>query len=97
MNRVKLPARSPNLNAFAERWVRSVKSEVLSKRILFGEQSLRHALKHYTAHFHEERLHQGMGNVIPFPSTQPANDREGPLLYHERLGGLLKYYEWEAA
>lgn len=97
VERVKLPTRSPNLNAFAERWVRSVKSEVFSKLILFGERSLRHALNHYTTHFHEERPHQGIGNVIPFPSTQPANDREGPILCHDRLGGLLKYYEREAA
>jgi transposase InsO family protein len=97
VKRVKLPARSPNLNAFAERWVRSVKSEVLSKLILFGERSLRHALKHYIAHYHTERPHQGIGNVIPFPLTQPANDREGPIQCHKRLGGLLKYYEQRAA
>ena len=84
-------------NAFAERWVRSVKDEVLSKLILFGERALRHALKHYTTHFHEERPHQGIGNVIPFPVTQAANDREGPIQCHERLGGLLKYYDREAA
>jgi hypothetical protein len=97
VNRVPLPPRSPNLNAFAERWVRSVKSEALSKLILFGERSLRHALKHYTAHFHQERPHQGMGNAIPFSATQPANDREGPIQCHERLGSLLKYYERRAA
>jgi transposase InsO family protein len=97
INRVPLPPRSPNLNAFAERWVRSVKAEALSKLILFGERSLRHALKQYTAHFHEERPHQGIGNVIPFPANQAANEREGPIQCQERLGGLLKYYEHKAA
>ena len=97
VKRVKLSARPPNLNSFAERWVRSVKSEALSKLILFGERSLRHALQHYTAHFHEERPHQGIGNVIPFPARQPANDREGPIQCQERLGGLLKYYNRKAA
>jgi putative transposase len=92
-----LPPRSPNLNAFAERWVKSVKSEVFSKLILFGERSLRHALTQYTAHFHEERPHQGIGNVIPFPARQPAHDRERVIHCQERLGGLLKYYEREAA
>jgi putative transposase len=82
INRVPLPPRSPNLNAFAERWVKSVKSEVLSKLILFGERSLRHALNQYTSHFHEERPHQGIGNVIPFPSGLPANDRERPIQCH---------------
>ncbi|HEY5029792.1 MAG TPA: integrase core domain-containing protein [Candidatus Angelobacter sp.] len=53
-----LPPRSPNLNAYAERWVRSVKEECLSKLILCGEGSLRRALHHYQAHYHEERNHQ---------------------------------------
>jgi putative transposase len=54
-----MPARSPNLNAYAERWVRSVKEECLSKVILFGERSLRRALSNYVDHFHAERNHQG--------------------------------------
>ena len=91
-----LPARSPNLNAYAERWVRSVKEECLSKVILFGESSLRRALSNYVDHFHTERNHQGKGNVLLFPS---ANDRqrEGPVRCHERLGGLLRFYHREAA
>ena len=56
-----LPARSPNLNAYAERWVRSVKEECLSKVVLFGERSLRRALSEYVEHFHAERNHQGKG------------------------------------
>ena len=54
--------KSPNLNAFAERWVRSVKAECLSKLILFGERSLKRALHHYEAHYHQERNHQGKDN-----------------------------------
>jgi putative transposase len=53
-----LPARNPNLNAYAERWVRSVKEECLCKVILFGERSLRRALSEYVEHFHAERNHQ---------------------------------------
>ncbi len=56
---LKLPPRSPNLNSYAERWVRSVKDECLSKLILFGEASLRHSLASYLAHYHGERNHQG--------------------------------------
>jgi len=63
---LKLPARSPNLNAFAERWVRSAKEECLSKLILFGEGSLKRALAGYVEHFHSERPHQGKGNVLLF-------------------------------
>jgi putative transposase len=64
---IRLPARSPNLNSFAERWVRSVKEECLSKLILFGERSLRRALQQYVVHYHEERNHQGKENLILFP------------------------------
>ncbi len=92
---VKLPARSPNLNSFAERWVKSVKSECLSKLIFFGEESLRHALNEYVPHFHQERNHQGKDNVILFPSEESGNE-DAPIRCHERLGGLLKYYNREA-
>jgi len=97
ITRVPLPPRSPNLNAYAERWVRSVKEECLARMILFGEGSLRHALTQYVTHFHHERNHQGKGNVLLFPVISPAPEREGPIQCHERLGGLLKYYEREAA
>jgi putative transposase len=61
-----LPARSPNLNAYAERWVSSVTEECLSKVILIGERSLRRALSNYVDHFHAERNHQGKSNVLLF-------------------------------
>jgi hypothetical protein len=95
---LKLPARSPNLNAHAERWIRSVKEECLSKLILFGEASLRRALGEYLTHFHHERNHQGKGNVVLFPlNRQPAPGSDRPVCCRERLGGLFKYYHREAA
>jgi len=97
VKRLPLPPRSPNLNAYAERWVRSVKDEALSHLILFGEGSLRHALQEYVAHYHYERNHQGKGNVLLFPSTNQDSERAGLMQCRERLGGLLKYYEREAA
>jgi putative transposase len=97
VKRVSLPPRSPWLNAFAERWVKSVKDEALSRVILFGEGSLRHVLGEYVVHYHAERCHQGLGNVMPFPASASANDREGPIACRERLGGLLKYYHRKAA
>lgn len=88
-----LPPRSPNLNAHAERWVRSVKEECLAKLILFGEGSLRRALAQFEAHFLTERNHQGLGNQIPFPvSTDHIGKVEGSVLCRQRLGGLLKFY-----
>jgi transposase InsO family protein len=91
-----LPPRSPNLNAYAERWVRSVKEECLSRIVLFGERALRHTLKQYEAHYHAERPHQGKGNVILLPSAQELGCH-GPVRCCERLGGLLKYYHRKVA
>ena len=96
---ITLPVRSPDLNAYAERWVLTVKSECLSKLILIGEQSLRNALKQFVEYFHHERNHQGLDNVIPFPKkkldVEVANS--GPIQRRDRLGGLLKYYYREAS
>jgi hypothetical protein len=86
-----LPPRSPNLNSFAERWVRSVKEECLTKLILFGEESLHRALNEFTAHFHSERDHQGKGNVLLFPSPPTTTPRQN-VRCRERLGGLPRYY-----
>jgi putative transposase len=91
-----LPAQSPNLNAYAERWVRSVKEECLSKIILFGERSLRRALSEYVSHYHAERNHQGKSNVLLFRRVTETC-RDGPVQCRERLGGLLRYYHQEAA
>lgn len=93
---LKLPPQSPNLNAFAERWVRTVKEECLDQLILFGERSLRHALNEYLAHHQHERNHQGLDNVIPFPH-QRTGCREGAILKSERLGGLHNFYHRAAA
>jgi putative transposase len=97
VKRIVLPPRSPNLNPYAERWVRSVKEDALSRLILFGERSLRHALQEYVAHYHHERPHQGKGNVILMPTTYHRQRPNGPVHCRERLGGLLKYYHGEAA
>ena len=94
---LKLPARSPNLNAFTERWVRPVKEDCLSKLILFGEASLRRVLRGYLIHYHAERNHQGKNNVILFPYSLSTESSEGSIECRERLGGVLKYYYRNAA
>lgn len=90
---IRLPAKSPNLNAFAERWVRSIKQECLSKLILFGEASLWRALIEYSRHYHRERNHQGKDNGLLFPDqAERRNDQSRTIECRQRLGGLLKYY-----
>jgi putative transposase len=91
-----LPVRSQNLNAYSERWVRSVKEECLSKVLPIGERSLRLALSEYVAHYHAERNHQRKDNVLLFPRDTQTR-RGGPVQCRERLGGLLHYYHQEAA
>ena len=97
VKRVPLPPRSPHLNAFAERCVRSVKEEALSRFMLFGENALYHVLKEYVAHYHAERPHQGKGNAILFPSAHTDQQPERLIQCREWLGGLLKYYHRKAA
>ena len=73
---IVLPPRSPNLNAFAERWVRSIKQECVSRLILFGEAALRRTVTEFLSHYHLERPHQGKGNQLLFPS---------PLRHHQAM------------
>ena len=87
---LKLPPQSPNLNAFAERWVRSVKDECLDQMILFGERSLRHSLNEYVAYHQHERNHQGLDNVIPFPSQQ-SSCQEGIIRKIRAVGRLAQF------
>ena len=97
VERVVLPPRSPNLNAYAERFIRSVKEETLSRMILFGERALWHVLNEYVDHYHQERNHQGKDNILLFPTSRADERRTDPIHCRERLGGLLQYYEREAA
>jgi putative transposase len=93
---VKLPARSPDLNAYAERFVLSVKSECLAKIIPLGERHLRKAVKEYTEHYHLERNHQGLDNeLIEKLADSPTMD--AAVECRERLGGILNYYYRRAA
>jgi hypothetical protein len=95
---VKLPARSPNLNASAERFVLSIKSECTDRMIFFGEPRPRHAIDQYMIHYHAERPHQGIGNVIPIPADNTSPEQvESGIECRERLAGLLRFYHRKTA
>ena len=85
---------APNMNAYAERFVRSIKSECLDQMIFLGRESLVNAITEYAAHYHDERSHQGIGNVL---ISAAAPQSEGIVRTTERLGGLIKYYYRRAA
>ncbi len=93
---VKLPSRSPNLNAHAERFVRSVKSECLAQIIPLGERHLRHAVTEYMEHYHVERNHQGIDNKL-IDDQRGSTSMTGGIERRERLGGMLSYYYKRAA
>jgi putative transposase len=96
MSTVKLPPRSPDLNAFAERFVRSAKQECLRKVIPLGEAHLRKIVAEYVEHYHRERNHQGLGNQLIEPSSS-GRHTVAAIKCRERLGGTLRYYHREAA
>lgn len=88
---IRLPPRSPNLNAYAERFVRSIKDECLNRMILVGHASLRRAISEFMIHYHLERNHQGIENQL----IRPAATRIMPSAQvhrRQRLGGMLSFY-----
>lgn len=93
---VKLPPRSPNLNANAERFVRTIKESCLDRMIFFSESGLRHAIHEFVSHYHLERNHQGLGNQLIVPPS-PSTSANGEIRRRQRLGGTLNYYYREAA
>ena len=90
---VRTAYQAPNMNAFAERWIQSVKRECLDHLILFGAEHLRRVLREYCEHYHRERPHQGRGNE---PLERAERTTGGRVLERERLGGLLRSYQCAA-
>ena len=88
---IRLPPLSPNLNAYAERFVRSIKHECLDKMIFIGQASLRSAVSQFVEHYHQERNHQGLDNTLIRPCSSDAANG-GPIHRRQRLGGMLNFY-----
>jgi putative transposase len=93
---VLLPPRSPNLNAYCERFVRSIKEEALERMVMLGEAALSYVIHQYLAHYHTERNHQGLDNQLIAPEPGMGS-RSGQVRRRKRLGGLLSYYYRDAA
>jgi len=93
---IRLPPRSPNLNAYAERFVRSIKEECLDRMIFIGEVSLRRAVREFMAHYRAERNHQDVGNRL-IRGEQAIGAGYGPVERRVRLGGMLSFYHHAAA
>ena len=93
---IRRPPRSPKLNAFAERFVRSIKDECLNRMIFVGLESLRRAVREYLAHYRCEQNHQGLGNRLLIP-IENIGSQSGSVRKRERLGGMLNYYDRRTA
>ena len=87
---IRTPPRSPNLNAYAERFVRTIKEECLSRMILFSERQLENAVEQFVEHYHNERNHQGLGNTLIEANIK--TNGAGEVVCKSRLGGLLNHY-----
>lgn len=86
---LRLPSKSPNLNAFAERFHRTIKEEALNRLLIFGERHLNHVISEFVTFYHQERPHQSLDNRL-INGEMPMT--EGKVVCREGLGGLLKYY-----
>jgi transposase InsO family protein len=93
---LRLPPRSANLNAYCERFVRSIKEEALSHMVMLGEPALSYVIHQYLAHYHAERNHQGLANQLTTPDID-LRSRIGQVRHRQRLDGLLRYYYRDAA
>jgi putative transposase len=97
---VQTAVRAPNQNAYAERFVQTIKHECLDLFIVLGEKHLRHLIHEFVAYYHAERPHLATGNLPPL-MTVPPDPIEclGPkdVVCHEQLGGLLRHYDRKAA
>jgi putative transposase len=91
----KVGFRSPNMNAFAERWIQSIQQECLDNFIVFGEEHFNHLVSEYLVHYHTERPHQSMGNRL-LSGEEPEVSVAGEITCQQRLGGLLKSYQRKA-
>jgi putative transposase len=93
----KLPVRSPNLNAFIERFIQTLKHECLEHFVILGQKHLDYLASQFVDYYHTQRPHQSMGNkpLLKLTGAEPAE--HGEVVCEERLGGLLKHYYRKAA
>jgi putative transposase len=96
MKTILTPARAPNANAHAERWVRSARTESLDKLLIVNQSHLRSVMSEYVDYYNCRRPHQGLGQRIPMMPVLPSNDK-GPVRCRNVLGGVIRNYCRQAA
>ena len=92
MQIIRLPYRAPRANAFAERWVGTVRREALDHLLILGRRHLDHVLHEYVDHYQRARPHQGLGQLVPGEGLLAGIERSGRVVRRDRLGGLIHEY-----
>ena len=93
---ITTPPGAPRANAFAERWVRSVRHELLDRTIIWNERQLRALLQAYIAHYNEHRPHRSLGHRAPACEVVAAIGSAEPIQRHATCGGLINEYRTAA-
>jgi putative transposase len=96
INVIHTPVRRPQANAYAERFVRTVRAECLDWLLIVGRRHLEHILRTYIQHYNRERPHRGLA-LHPPQRRAPALSRQGDVQRRDRLGGLVHEYYKAAA
>ena len=89
---VRTPFRSPRANAYAERWVRSVREECLDQIIILNQGHLAYVLSEYELYFNTARPHQGIAQAIPAPPLNSSMSMSGKIKRRDILGGIIHDY-----
>ena len=88
-----ISVRAPRVNAFAERWVGTVRRELLDRMLILGRRQLESALSDYVTHYNGHRPHRSLGQAPPLGAVPPpAPAAPARVLRHDRLGGLIHEY-----
>jgi transposase InsO family protein len=98
MEAVKIPPRAPKANAYAERWVRTVRTECLDWVLIWNRRHLEHVLAQYGAHYNTARPHRGIGLDVPVPPKRPTHAGTDNIRRKrvDVLGGLIHEYRHAA-
>ena len=93
---VRTPVRTPRANAFAERFVRTVRSECLDHVLVYGRRHLERVLRTYVGHYLEERPHRGLALTTPSGEATRLPPSGWTVERRDVLGGLIHEYRWAA-
>ena len=93
---VKIPPRRPQANAYAERFVRTIRAELTDRMLIFGQRHLRRVLEEYVSHYNRQRPHRGRELRPPSPIQPAPANPTAPIVRHPVLGGLINEYRHAA-